>query len=105
MNKQNGLALQNIITNIDNNSFDIEKICLAAVNENGLALKYIENQTKELCLVAVNENGLALKYVKQQTNELCLAAVNENDLASKYVKNKINKIHNAASLFYQNIFY
>lgn len=34
-----------------------------------------EEQTVELCMAAVNENGLALQYIENQTSEVCMAAV------------------------------
>ncbi|KKP53292.1 MAG: hypothetical protein UR43_C0005G0001, partial [candidate division TM6 bacterium GW2011_GWF2_33_332] len=39
---------------------------LAAVKQNGYALKYVEHQTPELCLAAVNQYGYALQFVKHQ---------------------------------------
>ena len=63
-----------------------EKICLAAVNKNGLALQYVQEQTPKICLAAVNKNGLFLKYVQEQTPDICLAAVKNNGLALQYVR-------------------
>lgn len=57
------------------------EICLAAVQQDGLALEFIKEQTPKICLAAVKEGGLALKYVKKQTPEICLAAVKENEAA------------------------
>jgi hypothetical protein len=48
---------------------------LAAVNQDGLSLQYVKEQTHELCLAAVKQNGLALHFVKEQTHEICLASV------------------------------
>lgn len=48
------------------------------VQQNGLALQYVENQTPEICLAAVRKNGRALQHVKNQTPEICLAAVRQN---------------------------
>ena len=33
---------------------------------------------KDYCMAAVQQNGLALEYVKDQTPELCMAAVQQN---------------------------
>ena len=49
------------------------ELCLAAVKQDGIALKYVKEQTPEICLAAVKQNGFALKYVKKQTPEICLA--------------------------------
>lgn len=61
---------------------------LEAVQMDGSALKNIrqELQTPEICLTAVKQNGMALKYVKEQTIEICLAAaVKKNSYALRYV--------------------
>jgi hypothetical protein len=47
----------NYVVNIESLTFN-----LAAVQQNGLALQYINNKTPELCLAAVQQNGLALQY-------------------------------------------
>ena len=44
--------------------------CLEAVKEDGLALQYVKEQTKDICLISVNEDGRALLYVKD-INMLC----------------------------------
>ena len=64
------------------------ELCLAAVQQNGQALKHVKEQTPELCLAAVQQNGLVLKHVKEQTPELCMAAVQQNNKALDYVKNR-----------------
>ena len=40
---------------------------LERVKEDGMELQNIQNQTPEICLAAVQKNGYALKYVKEQT--------------------------------------
>jgi len=69
-------------------------ICLAAVMNKGLALKFVEKklQTPKICLAAVNENGRALEYVKVQTEEICLAAVLNDESAFEFVKNQTPEI-------------
>lgn len=66
-----------------------DEICLAAMNINGLILKYIINKTCEICLAATIQNSLALQYVKNQTYDTCLAAIKQNGLALQYVKKTI----------------
>jgi uncharacterized SAM-dependent methyltransferase len=41
------------------------EICLEAIKQRGLALKYVPEamKTEAVCLAAVRENGYALKYV------------------------------------------
>lgn len=36
---------------------------LKAVEQDGYALQYVQNQTPEICLKAVEQDGYALKYV------------------------------------------
>ncbi len=43
------------------------KLCLIAVQGNGFALKYVQNQTQKMCLVAVQQNGAALQFVWMRT--------------------------------------
>ena len=56
------------------------------VQQDGLALQYVEEQTEELCRLAFQKHGYALKFVKEQTEELCRLAVQQNGCALQYVK-------------------
>jgi hypothetical protein len=46
------------------------EICLAAVQLDGSALQFVNNQTPEICLAAVTQNGLALDYVTVQIQNM-----------------------------------
>ena len=48
------------------------------MEQNGLALEFIKEQTPEICMAAVKQNGEALQYVKEQTEEICMEAINQN---------------------------
>ncbi|MGL5312651.1 MAG: hypothetical protein ACRC92_05355, partial [Peptostreptococcaceae bacterium] len=109
--KQNGLALQYA-------KYQNELICLAAINENISAYKYITNktpklnlraiqidptlikemdiydQTEEVMLATISQNGLLLKYIRNQTPKICMEAINQNHLAFSYVKDKNENICN-----------
>jgi hypothetical protein len=85
MVKQNGLAVQFV-------KEQTKEICLEAVKQNGYALRYIKKQTEELCLEAVKLYGYALKYVKEQTEEICLTAVKQNGYALQFVKEQTEEI-------------
>ena len=73
------------------------RVLLAAVRQNGLALRFISSATQtldsELQLLAVQQNGLALEFVdrhpisRERTlpYDVCLAAVRQNGLALQYV--------------------
>ena len=83
--KKNGIALRFVKDQTD-------KICLEAVKQDGWALEYVKNQTDEICLEAVRKKGYALKYVKKQTLKICLEAVRQNGYALEYVKEQTPKI-------------
>jgi hypothetical protein len=51
-------------------------------------MQNIQDKMPCLCLVAVEQNGLNLKYVKKQTREVCRAAVAQNPDAIYYVIDK-----------------
>tara|TARA_R110000782_G_scaffold109231_1_gene198138 strand:- start:206 stop:607 length:402 start_codon:yes stop_codon:yes gene_type:complete len=82
--KQDGCALKYV-------KKQTPEICLAAVKQDGWALLYVHSQTPEICLVAVKQWGHALKYVHSQTPEICLAAVEECCNALQYVDPSIFK--------------
>jgi len=48
-------------------------------------LRLINNQTESICLAAIEEDGLALQHVIDQTEKLCLAALSQNKNAIQYV--------------------
>ena len=76
-------------------------ICKSAVQQNGRALKYVEEEfkTDELCTIAVQQNYRALKYVTNQTSKICIIAVQQNRYAFNYVKQQFrtHEIRNLAS--------
>ena len=87
--KQDGYALEFV-------NEQTAAICLAAVKQDVCALKYVKEQTEKICLAAVKQNGFALQYVNEQTEKICLAAVKQNWCALKYVKAQTEKICLAA---------
>jgi hypothetical protein len=64
----------------------------------GLLIKYVD-QTEERCIAAVKQNGLALKYVGhkgkysgkviKQTKYICYCALYQNLYSSKYVDRSV----------------
>ena len=58
---------------------------LAAVQNDGYALRYVKDQTAEIALAAVQADGEALRYVKDQTEAVALAAVQNDGYALQYV--------------------
>jgi subtilisin len=63
----------------------------------GLALKYLKEQSPDTVLAAVKQNGLALQFAKHQSDEIALAAVRQNPKALQFVKNKNLEILKAAA--------
>lgn len=61
------------------------KVCLAAVRQNGLNLRFIRVQTEEICLEAINENPEALMYVSYQTEKLIKNAVSRRGSTIRFV--------------------
>ncbi len=64
------------------------ELCLAAVQQNGMALEFVRRQTHEICKTAVEQNGMALKFVRRQTKDICFSAVNRNPRALNFVDSK-----------------
>ena len=67
---------------------------LEAVKQNGVTLRYVNEQTEEICLEAVKQDGYALRYVNEQTEEICLEAVKQNGVALRYVNEHFFKDNN-----------
>lgn len=72
------------------------ELCLAAVNNRGLTLLFVEEQTPEICLAAVKENSFAIRYAKQQTEELCIVAVSDNGRLLWMINNQTQDVCIAA---------
>ena len=82
--EQDGFALRYV-------QMQTEEICLAAVKQKGYALRYVQMQTEEICLAAVKQSGYALAYVQMQTEEICLAAVKQDGYVLEYVQENMFK--------------
>jgi len=61
--------------------------CKNNLSNDGLLLKYTQNQTEDLCLIAVNQNGLSLEFVypKNKTKSVCDCAIKQNPNAIKFM--------------------
>ena len=88
--KELGIAIIHAL--YPNDSSDFSSLCLRAVKEKGIRLRYIEDQWEDLCLEAIQSSYLALQYVKHQTPEICLAAVKKSSEALKYVHEQSEEI-------------
>ena len=45
------------------------------------------NQKEEICLKAVEEDGLLIRFVKTKTDSICMAAIKQNPWALNYIEN------------------
>lgn len=78
--------------------YKTKALALIAVSKRGQVLQYVNNQTLEICLAAVNQDGLALRYVDPllKTFDICYHAVIQNAKALLYCgKHKISLTHTA----------
>ena len=83
--QQNGLSLKYV-------KEQTEELCKLAVQQNVESLQYVKEQTEELYKFAVQQNGYVLQYVKEQTEELCKIAVQQNGYALRYVNEQTELI-------------
>jgi hypothetical protein len=72
-----------------------KKIQLAAVQENGYAIRYIENPSEDVKLVAVRENGAVIKYIKHPSKKIQIAAVQSNGYAMQWIDEPCDILRNA----------
>ena len=81
-----------------------DKICLAALKKNELALEFVEpnrvSNYDAICLVAVKRNASALKFVKPNSvsnfDEICLEVVKEDASALRFVNS--NSVSNYGAI-------
>ena len=64
---------------------------LLLLENSGLFLRIIPNQTKKICLRAVRKNAYALQFVHKQTKKICLAAVQKDKDAAKFINPELLK--------------
>ena len=69
---------------------------LAAVEQNGYAIRYIEKPSEQLQLVAVRQNGFAIEDINNPSEEVQLAAVRQNGLAIEDIKTPSEQVKLAA---------
>jgi hypothetical protein len=79
-----------------------EEMKLAAVTQNGMVIKFIENQTREIQLTAVNETPIAISYIENPTEDVQMTAVTKCGIAITGIKNPTEEVQLAAVR--QNVF-
>ena len=69
---------------------------LAAIEQNGYAIRYIEKPSEQLQLVAVKQDGLAIVDIKNPSEQVQLAAVKQDGLAIGFINNPSEQVQLAA---------
>lgn len=59
-----------LVREIPKEEWNTKEMQLAAVNEDGLSIKYIENPDKDIQLAAVQENGYAIEYIENPDKDI-----------------------------------
>ncbi len=77
--KQDGLAIRFIYN-------PSEMVQLAAVKENGLAIQFIHNPSEQVHLEAVKDDGYAIQWIHNPSEDVQLAAVKQNGNAIRFFK-------------------
>ena len=88
------INLNNKIDIKDHECWTNNNFCKIAIQQNGLALQFVKEQTDELCKLVVQQNGYDLRYVNEQTEELCKLAVQQNGSALRHVNNQTDEYIN-----------
>jgi hypothetical protein len=74
---------------------------LDAVKANGNILQYVDKtfrKDKEIVLAAVKQNGFALRYALVEDKEIALAAVQQNPMAFEWVKEALRSDPDIANI-------
>ena len=78
------------------NYLETEAEQLAAVQQNGCALRYIKEPSDAVQLAAVQQAGYALQYIKEPSEAMKLAAVQQNGYVLQYINDQSNAVIDAA---------
>lgn len=80
---ENGMLLEYV------KGYASDEIKIAAVKQNGLALKFVENPTEFMCSLAIEQNWESIQYCKNPTKEMQLLAVKQSWEALKFIEKQI----------------
>jgi hypothetical protein len=73
-----------------------EAVQLAAVEQNGWAIKYIQDPSEAVQLASVQGDGFALQYIENPSEAVKIAAVRQNGWAIYYIRNPSEAVQLAA---------
>ena len=80
--KKNGLLLKFV-----KEEDQTEEICLAAINENTDALRYVFHQTRDICIKSIETNPYSIKHIINQKHDYCVLAISLIPLSIKHIRN------------------
>jgi hypothetical protein len=72
------------------------QVQMAAVSQDGMAIKYIQNPSPQIQLAAVSNYGKAIQFIKNPSPQVQLAAVSTSGFAIEYIKNPSPQLQLAA---------
>ena len=76
--------------------FASESVQLAAVRQNGLAIRIIKNPSEAVQLAAMQRDGWAIGHIRDPSEAVQLAAVRQNGMAIRIIKNPSEAVQLAA---------
>ncbi len=68
-----------------NETTQTEKICIAACENDGYAVRFAFNQTPAVQMAAVRKHGKALRYIHNPSDNVATVAINRDSYAARYV--------------------
>jgi protein tyrosine phosphatase (PTP) superfamily phosphohydrolase (DUF442 family) len=80
----------------DKSLFQDKEVQLAAMKQDGNAIKYIDNPSEEVQLAAVKQDGIAIKHIDNPSEEVQLAAVKQNRWVIDSIDNPSEEVQLAA---------
>lgn len=69
-----------------------ENVQIAAVEQNGQTIRFIENPSEDVQLAAVKEDGQAIRFIENPSEKVQLAAVESSNLAIFGIENPTPKV-------------
>ena len=80
------MTKQEFLNKLNALDISIDGIALAAVEQNGYAIRHIKNPSEEVQLAAVKKNGHIIRFIKETSELVNLEAVRECGDAIQYIK-------------------
>jgi hypothetical protein len=84
------------------NNFEYIDLCINAVQQNGLALKYVKIKNNIIYNEAIKNNSSAIQFIDNPNDELLILSLKDNIKNLKYINN-IKKKYYYKILFFMNL--